>query len=108
MTSGGGGNGSHVITGGAVVGDGAVVASGAVVSSDVPPYAIVAGNPALRDFRYRFSRSVVARMLRIRWWDWTVDYIRRHKEWFYRPIADFVDRFDPEGGERGGAAAVAD
>jgi UDP-3-O-[3-hydroxymyristoyl] glucosamine N-acyltransferase len=28
------------------IGDGAIVASGSVVAADVPPYAIVAGNPA--------------------------------------------------------------
>ena len=35
------------------LGTGAVVAAGAIVTKDVPPYAIVAGNPA-RVFRMRF------------------------------------------------------
>jgi hypothetical protein len=35
-----------VITPGVVVGDGAIVAAGAVVMEDVPPNAIVGGNPA--------------------------------------------------------------
>lgn len=34
------------ILGGVTVGDGAIVAAGAVVTRDVPPGAIVAGNPA--------------------------------------------------------------
>jgi len=45
---------------GVQIGDGAVVAAGAVVSRDVPPYAVVAGNPARliksrkdRRFEYR-------------------------------------------------------
>lgn len=38
---------SAMILGGVTVGEGAVVAAGAVVTKDVPPYAIVGGNPAV-------------------------------------------------------------
>jgi acetyltransferase-like isoleucine patch superfamily enzyme len=86
-----------MIMGGVSVGDGAVVAAGSVVFSDVPPYAVVAGNPA-RVIRSRFSPGIVKRMLRIRWWDWPEDKIRQNLDWFYRPITEFVDRFEPEGG----------
>jgi acetyltransferase-like isoleucine patch superfamily enzyme len=34
------------VLGGVTLGEGAVVAAGAVVSQDVPPYTVVAGNPA--------------------------------------------------------------
>jgi acetyltransferase-like isoleucine patch superfamily enzyme len=53
---------------GVSVGHGAVVGLGAVVISDVPPYAIVAGNPA-RILRYRFSEDVIDALLRLRWWE---------------------------------------
>ncbi|CAH0497199.1 DapH/DapD/GlmU-related protein [Novosphingobium sp. CECT 9465] len=48
-----------IILPGVTIGQGAVVAAGAVVSRDVPPYAIVSGNPAqvvgerTRDLRYK-------------------------------------------------------
>src|SRR5206468_239888 len=48
------------IAGGVRVGHGAVVGTRAVVFSDVPDYAVVAGNPA-RLVRYRFSAGVVRR-----------------------------------------------
>jgi acetyltransferase-like isoleucine patch superfamily enzyme len=83
------------IMGGVTVGDGAVVAARSVVFSDVPPYAVVAGNPA-RVIRSRFSPRIVERLLRIRWWDWPEDEIRQHLDWFYRPITEFVERFDAE------------
>jgi acetyltransferase-like isoleucine patch superfamily enzyme len=37
---------SAIITKGVEIGEGAIVASGAVVTKNVPPYSIVAGNPA--------------------------------------------------------------
>lgn len=39
---------------GVTIGKGAVVAAGAVVTKDVPPYSIVAGNPA-KVIKYRFT-----------------------------------------------------
>lgn len=51
------------------IGDGAIVASRAVVAADVPPYAVVAGNPA-RIVKRRFSAAVVARLQAIAWWNW--------------------------------------
>lgn len=62
---------------GVTVGHGAIVAARAVVASDVPPYAIVAGNPA-RLIRLRFSAEDVERLLRIGWWDWPIDAITEH------------------------------
>lgn len=56
------------------VGDGAVIGAASVVAGDVPPYAVVAGNPA-RVVRMRHPPEVVARLLELRWWDWPIDAI---------------------------------
>jgi acetyltransferase-like isoleucine patch superfamily enzyme len=58
---------SAIVLPGITVGDGAVVGAGAVVTKSVPPYAIVAGNPA-RIIRYRFSEDVIARLKAVQWW----------------------------------------
>jgi virginiamycin A acetyltransferase len=59
------------------IGDGAIVAAGSVVSRDVPPYGIVAGNPA-RLVRTRFDEADVARLLAAAWWDWPVELVTQH------------------------------
>jgi virginiamycin A acetyltransferase len=59
------------------IGHGAIVAAASVVSADVPPYAIVAGNPA-RVVRRRYDDEDVARLLRAAWWDWPIELVTRH------------------------------
>jgi virginiamycin A acetyltransferase len=66
-----------VILPGVTIGPGAIVAARAVVSRDVPPYAIVAGNPA-RVVRRRFDDATVARLLEVAWWDWPIARISRN------------------------------
>lgn len=56
------------------IGDGAIIASRSVVTKDVPPYAIVAGNPA-KVIRRRFDDKTVADLLEIKWWDWPIEKI---------------------------------
>ena len=46
---------------------GAVIGAGAVITKDVPPYAIVGGNPA-KIIRYRFDPESIDRLLNSNWW----------------------------------------
>lgn len=59
---------------GVTIGHGAIVAAKAVVTADVPPYAIVGGNPA-KLIRHRFPAELTRRLLALAWWDWPVERI---------------------------------
>jgi acetyltransferase-like isoleucine patch superfamily enzyme len=86
------GKGATVLTG-LTVGDGAVVGTRAVVTKSVPPYAIVAGNPA-RILRYRFDSDIRERLLALGWWDWDDDEIREQKRWFMGDVESFLDEME--------------
>ncbi len=62
---------------GVTIGDGACIAAHALVSRDVPPYAIVAGNPA-RVVRMRFTQAQIERLQDVRWWDWPEARLREN------------------------------
>lgn len=54
--------------------NGCIVAAGSVVTKDVPPYAVVAGNPA-KIIRYRFPEETIAQLLDTAWWELPNDQI---------------------------------
>lgn len=85
--------GAHctVLTG-AKIGSGAVIAANSVVTKDVPPYAIVAGNPG-RIVRYRCSESQIQDLLDLAWWDWPDEKIKSEVPFLTTlSVADFIER----------------
>lgn len=82
------------IMGGVIIHDGAVVASGSVVTKDVPPYAIVGGNPA-KIIKYRFPKSICRGLQKIAWWNWDSEKLLAAKEDMQSEVEAFVKKYVP-------------
>lgn len=67
------------------IGDGAVLGAGSVVHRDVPPYAVVVGNPS-RIIRRRFSDETIEKLLEEKWWERPMTELASELEEFRRPV----------------------
>ncbi len=68
-----------VLLGGITIGDGAIIGAFSVVAKDVPPFAVVVGNPAIIK-RYRYDPDQIEKLLKIKWWDWSDELVEENKE----------------------------
>lgn len=80
------------ILGGVTIHDGAVVAAGSVVTKDVPPYAIVGGNPA-KIISYRFEPELICGFQKIAWWDWEHEELLARSSDLRGEPEDFVSKY---------------
>lgn len=74
-----------LIMSGVTIGQGAIIAAGSVISKDVPPYAIVGGNPA-KVIKYRFSQDLIEEMVKIDWRKVELKKIKDVKEELYQNL----------------------
>jgi acetyltransferase-like isoleucine patch superfamily enzyme len=74
---------------GVKIGDGAVLATECFVTKDVPPYAVVGGNPA-KIIKYRFTEEQIKDLLEIRWWNWNDEEIKKIVPLL---VSDNIDEF---------------
>lgn len=59
---------------GVQIGDGAIIGANSTVGRNVPPYTIVVGNPA-KEVRKRFDDELIKLMLKLQWWNMSVEEI---------------------------------
>lgn len=80
------------------IGNGAIIGSGSVVTKDVPPYAIVGGNPA-KIIRYRFSPEIIKALDKIKWWYWPLAKVKANRQ-YMENVEEFITRFVDKSKER--------
>lgn len=59
-----------------------------------PPYAVVASVDKI--IKYRFSKEIIDKLLKIQWWNWTDEKIKENLNLLYNP-EEFVNKFYKEG-----------
>ena len=75
---------SVLVKAGVTIGNGAVVGMGSVVTKDVPPYGVVAGNPA-RFIKSRYAPELAERLERSRWWELEPAVLKRYAHLMNNP-----------------------
>jgi len=81
------GAGAIILSGVSSIGDGAIIGAGTVLHQDVPPYAVVVGNPG-RVVRYRFSQEVIQTLLEEKWWEKSILELQPEMVAFQEPLED--------------------
>lgn len=62
------------VHGNVLIGNGSVIAANSIVTKNVPPYAIVGGNPA-RILKYRFDETTIQRLELSAWWNLPYEFV---------------------------------
>ena len=75
-----------VVLKGVNIGNGAIIGAGAIVTKDVPPFTIVAGNPA-KVIRSRFSPEVEQILINFPWWQAHPDQLNEIEPFFHIDFA---------------------
>jgi virginiamycin A acetyltransferase len=83
---------------GARIGDGVIVGAGAVVGGTIPPYTVVAGNPA-RVIRHRVAPEVAGRLVALAWWNWPIEAILAAEAAICGADAEALERAAPSRGK---------
>lgn len=58
------------------IGDGCIIGANSVVASNIPPYSVVAGNPA-KVIRKRFDDEMIELLEKLQWWNKSINQIQK-------------------------------
>jgi acetyltransferase-like isoleucine patch superfamily enzyme len=87
------GAGANILRG-VTIGNGAVIGASCVVTKDVPPYAIVVGNPG-RVIRMRCTEEWIERLQNLKWWEFPEHIIQENFELFKAELSfDIIKRLE--------------
>lgn len=70
------------ISSGVTIGDGCCIGAKSVVTKNLPPYSICVGSPC-KPVKKRYNDQTINFLLKIKWWNWSDDKIKKNKKFFY-------------------------
>ena len=82
------GHGAIILPAVTLIENGATIGAGSIVTKNVPPYAVVAGNPATI-IKYRFDQETIDKIQETQWWRNNIeDIIKQANEFknYIRPL----------------------
>lgn len=82
------------LLGNITIGHGAIIGAFSVVAKDIPPYAVVVGNPAVIK-RYRCTPDQIEQLLKIQWWSWDDQTLFERRDDF-QDISQFVKKWSSD------------
>ncbi|MBP2032211.1 acetyltransferase-like isoleucine patch superfamily enzyme [Clostridium algifaecis] len=80
---------NSIILSNVTIGQGAIIGAGSVVTKDVPPYAIVCGNPA-KVVKYRFNKDTIDKMLKLDFSKIDIKFIKNNIDYLYSSADDNI------------------
>jgi virginiamycin A acetyltransferase len=75
------GHGAIILPAVTLIENGATIGAGSVVTKNVPPYAVVAGNPATI-ITYRFKQETIDKIQKTQWWRENINDIKINEDKF--------------------------
>lgn len=86
-----------IVMSGIKIGKGAIVAAGSVVTKDIPPFAIVGGNPA-KFIKWRFAEELISKRVEININTIELEIIKQNIDLFYKRLdsdtVDLIKKYD--------------
>lgn len=80
------------ILSGLKIGNGAIIRDNSLVTKDVPPYAVIEGQPG-KITNYRFDEETRQKLNQIKWWYWPEEKITKNTLLFNEDINAFIEKF---------------
>jgi acyl carrier protein len=85
------GHNATILAGVDSIGNGAYIGACSLVNENVPPYAVIVGNPA-RIVKYRFSTEIIESLEKSKWWEKSIDDLLPDISEFQKSYSDIYTK----------------
>lgn len=78
------------ISSGVTIGDGCCIGAKSIITRDLPAYSICVGSPC-KCVKKRYNEKIINFLLKIKWWNWSDDKIKKNIEFFHTNLNEIQD-----------------